>query len=86
MFLEATVIVLLSCGRSSAYTMSAMLSGAIINIILDPIFIFVLKWGITDNYGAGRMDRVRETYKIVLRATLMVGIAATLRSSCMQME
>lgn len=31
---------------SPAYAMAAMLIGAIINIILDPIFIFVLKWGI----------------------------------------
>lgn len=31
---------------SPAYAMFAMLTGAISNIILDPIFIFVLKWGI----------------------------------------
>ncbi len=31
---------------SPAYAMAAMLIGAITNIILDPIFIFVLKWGI----------------------------------------
>lgn len=31
---------------SPSYAMVAMLTGAIINIILDPIFIFVLKWGI----------------------------------------
>ncbi len=30
------------------------------------------------NYGAKRMDRVRDTYKIVLRATLITGIAATI--------
>ena len=30
------------------------------------------------NYGAKRMDRVREAYKIVLRSTLVVGIAFTL--------
>lgn len=29
------------------------------------------------NYGAKRMDRVRDTYKIVLRATLVTGIIAT---------
>lgn len=28
------------------YAMVAMLTGAIINIILDPVFIFALKWGI----------------------------------------
>ena len=31
---------------SPAYAMIAMLTGAIINIGLDPVFIFVLKWGI----------------------------------------
>lgn len=31
---------------SPAYAMVAMLAGAIINIILDPVFIFLLKWGI----------------------------------------
>ena len=31
---------------SPAYAMVAMLVGAITNIILDPIFIFLLKWGI----------------------------------------
>lgn len=30
------------------------------------------------NYGAGRMDRVRQTYRIVLIASLVVGISATL--------
>ena len=32
---------------SPAYAMAAVLSGAIINIILDPVFIFWLHWGIT---------------------------------------
>ena len=31
---------------SPTYAMAAMLTGAIINIILDPVFIFLLKWGI----------------------------------------
>ena len=31
---------------SPTYAMIAMLTGAIINIVLDPVFIFVLKWGI----------------------------------------
>ncbi|MBQ8233014.1 MAG: MATE family efflux transporter [Lachnospiraceae bacterium] len=30
------------------------------------------------NYGAKKLERVRETYKIVLKATLVVGIVATL--------
>ena len=31
---------------SPTYAMLAMLSGAVINIILDPVFIFLLRWGI----------------------------------------
>ena len=31
---------------SPAYAMAAMLAGAIINLILDPVFIYILKWGI----------------------------------------
>lgn len=31
---------------SPAYAMVAMLSGAVINIILDPVFIYIMKWGI----------------------------------------
>ena len=31
---------------SPAYAMAAMLAGAVINLILDPVFIYVLKWGI----------------------------------------
>ena len=31
---------------SPTYAMIAMLTGAVINIILDPVFIFVLRWGI----------------------------------------
>lgn len=31
---------------SPAYAMAAMLAGAIINLILNPVFIYILKWGI----------------------------------------
>lgn len=31
---------------SATYSMAAMLSGAVLNMILDPIFIFVFHWGI----------------------------------------
>ena len=31
---------------SPTYAMAAMITGAVINIILDPVFIFLLKWGI----------------------------------------
>ena len=31
---------------SPSFAMIAMLAGAVLNIILDPIFIFLLKWGI----------------------------------------
>lgn len=37
---------LVRADRSPSYSMACMLSGAIINTILDPIFIFVCGWGI----------------------------------------
>lgn len=41
-----------------AYAMSAMLVGAVINIILDPIFIFLLKWGIAGAAWATAIGQV----------------------------
>lgn len=43
---------------SPAYAMSAMLVGAIINIILDPVFIFVMKWGIAGAAWATAIGQV----------------------------
>ncbi len=37
---------LIRADRSPTYSMTCMLSGAIINTILDPLFIFVFHWGI----------------------------------------
>ena len=37
---------LIRADRSPNYSMACMLSGAILNMILDPIFIFACKWGI----------------------------------------
>lgn len=43
---------------SPAYAMSAMLVGAVINIILDPVFIFGLKWGIAGAAWATAIGQV----------------------------
>ena len=43
---------------SPAYAMTAMLTGAIINIILDPVFIFGLKWGIAGAAWATAIGQV----------------------------
>lgn len=43
---------------SPAYAMSAMLVGAVINIILDPISIFLLKWGIAGAAWATAIGQV----------------------------
>ena len=43
---------------SPAYAMSAMLLGAITNIILDPVFIFGLKWGIAGAAWATAIGQV----------------------------
>ena len=43
---------------SPTYAMLGILTGAIINIILDPIFIFVLKWGIAGAAWATAIGQV----------------------------
>lgn len=43
---------------SPAYAMAAMLTGAIINIILDPLFIYVFKWGIAGAAWATAIGQV----------------------------
>jgi len=43
---------------SPAFAMVAMLTGAILNIILDPVFIFVLKWGIAGAAWATAIGQV----------------------------
>lgn len=43
---------------SPSFAMAAMLTGAIINIILDPIFIFLLKWGISGAAWATAIGQV----------------------------
>lgn len=43
---------------SPTYAMVAMLTGAIINIILDPVFIFVFKWGIAGAAWATAIGQV----------------------------
>lgn len=55
--------------QTKVYT---VVSNIVTGIVLggQPIFGY--------NYGARKMERVRETYKIVLRATLIVGIISTL--------
>lgn len=43
---------------SPAYAMIAMLLGAAINIILDPVFIFIMKWGIAGAAWATAIGQV----------------------------
>ena len=43
---------------SPAFAMAAMLTGAVINIILDPVFIFLLKWGIAGAAWATAIGQV----------------------------
>lgn len=43
---------------SPTYAMIAMLTGAILNIVLDPIFIFLLKWGIAGAAWATAIGQV----------------------------
>ncbi len=43
---------------SPAFAMTAMVTGAILNVILDPVFIFVLKWGIAGAAWATAIGQV----------------------------
>lgn len=43
---------------SPAFAMTAMMTGAILNVILDPVFIFVLKWGIAGAAWATAIGQV----------------------------
>ena len=40
-----TLTPIISADGSPAYSMASMLTGAFLNIVLDPIFIYVFKWG-----------------------------------------
>jgi putative MATE family efflux protein len=48
---------------SPAWSMVSMLAGAIVNIILDPIFIFLLKWGMS---GAALATVIGQTVSFVI--------------------
>ena len=50
---------------SPTYAMIAMLTGAVINIILDPVFIFLLRWGIA---GAGWATVIGQTMSFLVCA------------------
>lgn len=50
---------------SPTYAMIAMMTGAVINVILDPIFIFLLKWGIS---GAAWATAIGQVASFVLCA------------------
>lgn len=43
---------------SPTYAMVAMMTGAVLNVILDPVFIFVLKWGISGAAWATAIGQV----------------------------
>lgn len=48
---------------SPTYAMVAMLTGAILNIILDPVFIFLFKWGIA---GAAWATAIGQTASFII--------------------
>ena len=54
---------------SPAYAMVAMLTGAVINLILDPVFIFLLKWGIA---GAAWATAIGQFASFVLCAVYFI--------------
>ena len=50
---------------SPTYAMAAMLTGAILNIVLDPVFIFLFKWGIA---GAAWATAIGQTASFIICA------------------
>ncbi len=49
---------LVRADRSSNYSMAAIVIGAVLNIILDPLFIFVFHWGIAGAAGATVISQI----------------------------
>ena len=47
MMIGTTLNSIIRSDGSPAYAMKTMVTGAILNTILDPIFIFIFKWGVT---------------------------------------
>lgn len=62
---------------SPAFAMAATLSGAIINIILDPIFIFALNWGIKGAAWATIIGQM---------ATLLIGLFCLTRTKTFRLS
>ena len=54
---------------SPTYAMIAMLVGAVVNIVLDPVFIFVLKWGIA---GAAWATVIGQTMSFLVCITYLL--------------
>ncbi len=62
---------LVRADRSPSYSMACMLSGAIINTILDPIFIFVCGWGIKGAAVATILGQIVSGVMIIIYFTKM---------------
>lgn len=82
---------------SPRFAMAATVSGAVVNIILDPLFIFGFKWGMMGaavglasgcipivgyNIGAGRNDRAKQLFKLLLLTEAAVGAVALVIVEC----
>ena len=54
---------------SPKFAMASTLAGAVINIILDPIFIFIFKWGMTGAAVATVLGQIVTAIPAVWQAT-----------------
>ena len=57
---------LIRADRSPTYSMACMLTGAIINTILDPLFIFGFQWGIKGAAGATVIGQVISGFLVII--------------------
>lgn len=78
---QNTLASVIRADGSPRYAMCAMLIGAVINIIGDPIAIFVLGLGIKGAAYAtilGQFDRVQELLKLIIKWTVIVCVICTI--------
>jgi putative MATE family efflux protein len=67
------------CTRAQGFptiTMAAMILGAVLNIILDPIFIFILKWGVK---GAALATIISQFVSAVFLISFIIGKKAVVK-------
>lgn len=77
---------LIRADRSPTYSMACMLTGAIINTILDPVFIFVFHWGIKGAAAATVIGQVVSGIIVIIYFVRFRKMELSLRKLCPKAE